>query len=155
MAAVERASARPPFRHHRGSCRDGRARHVRSLSGVSLVDAVAASSAVPGIWPPVTIDGHRYIDGGVYSTANTDLAEGYYRAVVLCPVTRGPDMPTAGTQKSRARSHPPLVVVADADPSQRWANLLDPARRGSALNAGVRQAEEMAADIERYWAAPS
>ncbi|HEU5378722.1 MAG TPA: patatin-like phospholipase family protein, partial [Ktedonobacteraceae bacterium] len=28
-------------------------------SGVSLVDAVAASCAVPGIWPPVTIAGHR------------------------------------------------------------------------------------------------
>lgn len=29
--------------------------------GVGLVEAVAASCAVPGIWPPVTIGGIRYI----------------------------------------------------------------------------------------------
>ena len=34
-------------------------------SGVGLVDAVAASCAVPGAWPPVTIAGRRYMDGGV------------------------------------------------------------------------------------------
>ena len=34
-------------------------------SGAGLVDAVAASCAVPGVWPAVTIDGHRYVDGGV------------------------------------------------------------------------------------------
>jgi NTE family protein len=43
-------------------------------SGVDLVDAVAASCAVPGVWPPVTIDGSRYIDGGVRSGTNADMA---------------------------------------------------------------------------------
>jgi NTE family protein len=33
-------------------------------SGVDVVDAVAASCAVPGVWPPVTIRGRRYVDGG-------------------------------------------------------------------------------------------
>jgi NTE family protein len=33
-------------------------------SGVTLVDAVAASCAVPGIWPPATIGDRRYVDGG-------------------------------------------------------------------------------------------
>src|SRR5215472_11755220 len=32
---------------------------------VGVVDAVGASCAVPGIWPPVTIGGRRYVDGGV------------------------------------------------------------------------------------------
>jgi predicted acylesterase/phospholipase RssA len=54
-------------------------------SGVSLVDAVAASCAVPVVWPPVTIDGHRYIDGGVRSVANADLAAGCERVVVIAP----------------------------------------------------------------------
>ena len=31
----------------------------------SAVEAVLASSAVPAIFPPVEIDGERYIDGGV------------------------------------------------------------------------------------------
>ena len=39
-------------------------------SGVELVDAVAASCAVPGAWPPVTIGERRYMDGGVGSTMN-------------------------------------------------------------------------------------
>src|ERR1700722_6310030 len=38
-------------------------------SGVSLVDAVVASCAVPGIWPPVTIGGRRSIAGGGRSAA--------------------------------------------------------------------------------------
>ena len=41
-------------------------------SGVALVDAVAASCAVPGAWPPVTIGDRRYMDGGVDSTINLD-----------------------------------------------------------------------------------
>ena len=35
-----------------------------STDGVPLVDAVTASSAVPGVWPPVTIGTSRYVDGG-------------------------------------------------------------------------------------------
>lgn len=34
-------------------------------SGVPLVDAVAASCAVPVVWPPVTIGERQFIDGGV------------------------------------------------------------------------------------------
>ena len=44
-------------------------------SGVDLVDAVAASCAVPGVWPPVTIGDRRFVDGGVRSPVNADLAE--------------------------------------------------------------------------------
>ena len=45
-------------------------------SGVDLVDAVAASCAVPGIWPPVSIGSRRYVDGGIRSSDNADLATG-------------------------------------------------------------------------------
>ena len=39
----------------------------------SLGDAVQASSAVPGRFTIVEIDGKRYIDGGVHSLSNADL----------------------------------------------------------------------------------
>ena len=55
-------------------------------SGVDLVDAVAASCAIPGIWPPVTIGGSRYIDGGTSSAVNADLAAGYQRVLILVPM---------------------------------------------------------------------
>ena len=45
-------------------------------SGVDLVAAVAASCAVPTVWPPVEIGGRSYMDGGMRSTANVDVARG-------------------------------------------------------------------------------
>ena len=54
-----------------------------------LVDAVGASCAVPGVWPPVTIGNRRFVDGGVRSVANADLAAGYQRVVIVAPVTVG------------------------------------------------------------------
>jgi NTE family protein len=39
-------------------------------SGVPLASAVAASCAVPGVWPPATIAGRRYVDGSVRSATN-------------------------------------------------------------------------------------
>jgi NTE family protein len=58
---------------------------------VGLVDAVAASCAVPGIRPAMTIGGTRYMDGGVRTTSNADLAIGCDVALVLAPL---PDWPT-------------------------------------------------------------
>lgn len=49
-------------------------RDVRLSSGPS-VDAVAASAAIPGIFPPVMIDGRPYIDGGVVN--NTPISHAY------------------------------------------------------------------------------
>jgi NTE family protein len=41
--------------------------------GVPLHHAIAASCAVPGLFPPVTIGGDRYVDGGLWSGSNADL----------------------------------------------------------------------------------
>lgn len=54
-------------------------------SGVRLVDAVAASCAVPGIWPPASIGDHRYVDGGVRSSTNADLAAGADQILLITP----------------------------------------------------------------------
>jgi NTE family protein len=113
-------------------------------SGVSLVDAVAASCAVPGIWPPVTVGGRRYIDGGIYSVTNVELAEGHARIVVLCPVAMGPGATAPGDG--------PLTVMADAGSLEAFGpNLLDPASRGPAMDAGMRQADDVAAAVRSYW----
>ncbi len=37
-------------------------------------DAVLASTAIPGVFPPVKIDGRHYVDGGVVSATSLDLA---------------------------------------------------------------------------------
>lgn len=121
-------------------------------SRLSLVDAVAASCAVPGIWPPVTIGGQQYIDGGIYSVTNTDLAEGHHRIIVLCPVAMGPGAPDVARGESTAPGDGPLTIVADAESLAAFGpNLLDPASRGAALDAGMRQADEVAVVVQSYW----
>ena len=54
-------------------------------SGVDLVDAVTAGTALPGLVPTHDINGTRYINGGVRSAENADLAAGYANVVVLSP----------------------------------------------------------------------
>jgi NTE family protein len=41
---------------------------------------------VPGVWPSATIDGRRYVDGGVRSGANADYASGASRVPVIVPL---------------------------------------------------------------------
>jgi NTE family protein len=54
-------------------------------SGAGLVDAVAASCAVPAVWPPVTIGHRQFMDGGVGSHANVDAVADYETVVMLAP----------------------------------------------------------------------
>jgi NTE family protein len=55
---------------------DGSMRVWNEASGVPLAIGVASSCALPGIFAPVTIGDHRYMDGGVRSVTNADLARG-------------------------------------------------------------------------------
>jgi NTE family protein len=61
---------------------------------VDLVDAVAASCALPGIWPPATIGARRFMDGGLRSSDNADLAEGAARIIVVSPLGLDSPLPT-------------------------------------------------------------
>lgn len=114
-------------------------------AGVSLVDAVTASSAVPGVWPPVTIGGCRYIDGGVRSADNADLASGFGRIAVISPL--GFDSPIQSplplrdvVARLRAEGSDVTVIVPDAASAAAiGANPLDPATRTPASNAGRAQ----------------
>ncbi|MYR91771.1 patatin-like phospholipase family protein [Streptomyces sp. SID685] len=118
-------------------------------SGVSLVDAVAASCAVPGVWPPVTIAERRYIDGGIRSVANVDLAAGAARVLVLVPL--GPveplpsDHPLDDTVAALRAEGAEVLVIGpdDASTSAIGANPLDPATREPAARAGREQGREL------------
>ncbi|GAU69723.1 hypothetical protein SSP35_14_00570 [Streptomyces sp. NBRC 110611] len=124
-------------------------------SGVALIDAVGASCAVPGIYPPVTIDGTRWIDGGVHSAANADLATGFARVVVVAPVAiSGGPIVGPRSQGNRLARQGARVCVITPDRAARSAfgrNVLDPTRRAAAARAGRRQAATHAADVRRLW----
>ena len=50
--------------------------------------AVAASCAVPLVWPPIEVDGRPFMDGGLRSPANADLATGCDVVLALVPLPR-------------------------------------------------------------------
>ncbi len=126
-------------------------------SGVSLIDAVAASSAVPAIWPAVTIGERKYVDGGARSTENADLARGYDKILLIVPV--GADF--AGTPPRNLKTDVGAleaagsrVFVIEPDAGSRAAittNLLDPATRRPAALAGLTQGQRLAASASRFW----
>ncbi|MEU9237400.1 patatin-like phospholipase family protein [Streptomyces subrutilus] len=126
-------------------------------SGGALVDAVAASCAVPGVWPPVTVGGRRFIDGGIRSATNADLAAGYARVVILAPISLGSGLvpsPAAQAAKLRAAGAEVLLITPSAAARKAFGrNVLDPARRDPAARAGLAQAAEHAAEADAVWAA--
>lgn len=123
-------------------------------SGVELVDAVAASSAAPLVYPPTTINGRRYIDGGTRSATNADLAVGCNRVVVLAPlnIAMRPSHSAVNQVASLGPDVRSIVVAADA-PARRemGRQALDPAFRAAAARAGRAQAPRVAGAVAEVW----
>jgi NTE family protein len=121
---------------------------------VTLVDAVAASCAVPGVWPPITIGARRWIDGGVRSATNADLAAGYERVVVIAPIIQGFRRSSGAVGEVAALRENARVALVAPDAAARRAigtRMLDPARRGPAARAGRAQAAAVADEIAEVW----
>jgi NTE family protein len=121
-------------------------------SGVPLLQAVAASCAVPCVYPPMTIDGHRYVDGGMRSPANADLAEGYDRVVVLAPIPRGAGPMTS--VDAQVTGMVARVAVVSPDAASKAAigkNVLDPANRAASARAGRAQAMTEVQKVAEVW----
>lgn len=131
----------------------GEERIFDAAGGVPLVDAVAASCAVPGIWPPVTIGGARYVDGGLRSAENADLAHGH-DVVLVFQAMRVPGMDDLDAQVETLRQQGSAVLVITADERSVDAigiNPLDPTTREAAARAGRRQGAGVAATVARTW----
>ena len=108
----------------------------------------SASAVLPagtGVWPPVTIDGRRYMDGGVRSTDNADLAAGAERITVISPSGMDTALPTllslrAAVAALSAGGASVTVLWPDkASVAAIGANALDPATRTPAAAAGRAQ----------------
>jgi NTE family protein len=123
-------------------------------SGVPLVDAVAASCAVPGVWPAVTVNGRRLIDGGMRSGTNADLAAGYERVVIVAPIPAGYGAIAGVARHVAELAGTAKVAVVAPDAAARQAigrNVLDPARRAGAARAGRAQAAAAADAVRAVW----
>lgn len=122
-------------------------------SGVDLVDAVAASCAVPGAWPPVSIADRHYMDGGVASSVNLVVAADCDVAVVLVPSGIDAPSPFGAGPAAEVSSFPgaAFAVFADADSLAAFGpNALDPGCRIPSAMAGREQGRCEAAAIARF-----
>ncbi|MCE7009089.1 patatin-like phospholipase family protein [Kibdelosporangium philippinense] len=101
-------------------------------SGVDLGLAVAASCSVPGVFPPVTINGNRYMDGGIRMSNNADLVAGYDEVLIIAPMTELAPPPNA------------KVITPDREAFEAMGgNVLDPASRIPSAQAGLRQGRSL------------
>jgi NTE family protein len=122
-------------------------------SGVELVDAVAASCAVPGAWPPVTIGDRRYMDGGIGSTINLHVADDCDTAVVLVPA--GELAPSSfgdgPASEIAAFGGTALGLFADDESLAAFgSNPLDPRCRVASAEAGRAQGRREAAAVAAF-----
>jgi NTE family protein len=122
-------------------------------SSVGLVDAVAASCAVPGAWPPVTIGARRFMDGGVGSTVNMDAAGDCASVVVLVPSGESSPSPFGSGAAAEVAAFPGETLAVFADDAALVAfgrNPLDPACRIPSARAGREQGRREAARVAAF-----
>ena len=124
--------------------------------GIPLADAVASSICVPGIFPPVPVNGRLLVDGGLRSGTSADLAAGYDTIVVLAPIgSRADGMdPLAGratTAEVRALEAAgatcTLLFPDDAANDAIGINRMDATISVAVLAEGRRQGRALAATI--------
>ena len=129
-------------------------------SEAPLSKAVASSCSVPGVYPPVTINGNRYIDGGMRSSTNADVATGYERVVGIAVSTAiaGP-LADAGRQRLeselatlRDSGADVTLIEPDADSKTTFGpNLMDFTRRTASAEQGFRQGSQLAGSLSSSW----
>lgn len=130
-------------------------------SGVGLARAVASSCSVPGVYPPITINGRRYIDGGMRSGTNADVAKGHELVVLVALRIGGADAAQAERQKAvldreikALTDEGAKVEVVTPDPASQaafGANLMDARVRPAAAKAGLDQGKALAAQLKAVW----
>ncbi len=136
-------------------------------SEVQLERAIASSCSVPYIYPPITIGDRRYIDGGMRSPLNADLAAGHDKVIVVsCMVMALPPMfddpRIAGYFEAQQRSLDDLAAGGAAveviAPDDEFLNLsgygmalMDFSKVRDAAEAGIRLGKREADRLRVHW----
>ncbi|MDY9923544.1 patatin-like phospholipase family protein [Methanobacterium sp.] len=131
-------------------------------SNVPLLLAVSASSAVPGVYPPTTINGRRYIDGGMSSGTNADVARGYDQVFIIVAEPNmiapamGPTMHRITFEEELAHLETSgsqvMVITPDEESLQaKGPNPLDANFRGVSAQAGRKQGQKIAGEVKLFW----
>jgi NTE family protein len=131
-------------------------------SDAPLRSAIAASCAVPGMFPPIRIGDRHYFDGGVHSGTNADVALEIAPGVVLvvapiCAATapfgalaeRCLEAESRAIESKGGTLLP--VLPGDADLAAFGPHLMDVARAPAALEAGRLRGRELVAELADLW----
>jgi NTE family protein len=120
-------------------------------AGVPMVRAAAASSSLPGIFPPVTIAGRRYMDGAVRSPTSADLATNSDVVVIVAAPSRSEQSDrqiAAETADVRAAGGAIVEIRPDAESGAAFgADAMDSSRQPLVFEAGLRQGRAAAGDL--------
>ncbi|MEU5779712.1 patatin-like phospholipase family protein [Micromonospora lupini] len=122
--------------------------------GTPLLDAVAASCAMPQSAAPVAIGGRRYMDGGMRSALNLDLAPGDGPVIALAPSTAAIG-PWARIERQRAaldaRRRVELLTRDPASKRAQGTSVMDrsvvPALVAAGRDQGRHEAPRVAAAL--------
>jgi NTE family protein len=120
--------------------------------GAPLPTAVASSCAMPGIFPPITINGRQYMDGGIVSGTNADVATGADVLVVVEPLAHL--FPREPLERELAATGAGTVITINPDQAALDAfgpALHDWAAWQPACQAGIRQAATTAERVRAAW----
>lgn len=66
--------------------------HLLIQEEIDFVDAITASCAIPGVFPPVNLAGEHYVDGGIRANLPTEMAYtmGAGRVIAIVSGAKGP-----------------------------------------------------------------
>ncbi|MGI4756605.1 MAG: patatin-like phospholipase family protein [Janthinobacterium lividum] len=137
--------------------RSGEVQIFTCNAGVDLVDAVAASCAVPGLWPAVTVSEHRYMDGSIRSSDNTDLALDCSSLVVISPLGEktghlpGGGLPAQVCQRDQAGLRTFVIEPDQAVHEAIGTDPFDIERRTPTAEAGRVQGRALASEVAAFW----
>ena len=130
----------------------------REDDGVDFARAIASSCSVPGIYPAIAINGRMWMDGGMRSGTNVDVAAGHERVLAVAVI---PAAIAEERMKARVGAEGDAVIKAggryelvspDAPTHEAFGpNLMDGTRRVQLIEHGMRQGRLEAARIKAFW----
>lgn len=115
----------------------------------TLAEALASTTCVPGVFPPIPIAGRNYIDGGIRSSVNADLALPADVIVIVEPLAHIFPRTPSDRELGSARE---ISIIPDADAIAAFGtDLFDRGALTPAFEAGVRQAADAAPRLKDVW----
>jgi NTE family protein len=124
--------------------------------------AVTASCAVPGMFPTITVNGKRCMDGGVVSCTHADqvLADNPEAVIIIAPMTTATAVFAAGLEKSlhdeisllENAGIKVLAITPNAEDAATFGpNMMDPEKTTDVWQAGFNKGQLLARDQALLW----